>query len=342
MSGNFPNNLNSANSFPCGAYGPFGVNDNNFNRQQIPSNLYPFKNGTGNSSISGNTSISGNPFGNFNPLTTNTQQSMGRFTKFNQSYVENEPMIEKITYKNQNNLIHNNVNENVLDENIVEYRVYIDSLDRDVKTYPNPFNFTVNFNATSQAVIRDVYYAGTPGPVINKDFRNVKYVKLETIVLPQYSNYTKCDGKYVPNVDSYLPDDRFLILTINELEECNNIYTTADSGTTNKYTIPNKPFGLILPDSKYGRVYYSGTTYTAQRYYNNSTLGNINKLTLRLYDSVGKLLGYNHLLKPEQLENDSIDVSDIRHPLNKNLQIHYTFVIGVVEPHINNTTKYEK
>jgi hypothetical protein len=334
MSNNFPNNLNTANSFPCGGYGPFGTNDNNFNRQQFPSNIFPENGG-----------MNGNYFGNYNPLSTNTQANMGKFSNFDKSYANNEPMIERMNYKNQNNLIHNNVGETVLDENIVEYRVYIDSVDRDVTVYPSPFNFTVKFNASSKSIIHDVKFAGTPGPVISREFRNVKYIKLETIILPQFSKYIKCNNNYVPDPESYLPDDRYVMLVINELDECNQIYSTLDNGArinpdTGYKNQTQKPFGLILPDSKYGHVYYSGTTYTAQRMYRNSTLGNLTKMTLQLYDSNGNLLSYDHLLKPDQL-ND-MKSSDIRHPLNKKVQVHYTFVIGVVEPQVNNNTKYEK
>lgn len=337
MSDNFPNNLNSANSFPCGSYGPFGFNDNNFNRRQFPSNMYPPNGGT-----------DGNPFGNFNPTSTTSRMNT-EFTDFNKAFNENEPIIERINYKNQNNLIHNNVGDSILDENIVEYRVYIDSLDRDISVYPNPFDFTVRFCAAAKGMIKDVHYSGAPGPVINKDFRNIKYIKLESIVLPQFLKYIKANnGEYIRDPNSYLPNERFLILSINELEESNRVYTTVTSGklAENSRTLYSshipKPFGIIFPDAKYGDAYYRGTTYTSQGIYNNSTLGNIKKLTLKLYDSRGKLLSFDHLLSLEQINNNKrITEEHICHPLNKNIQVHYTFVIAVIEPHINNLTKYE-
>jgi hypothetical protein len=272
----------------------------------------------------------GNPFGNFNPITTTTQFNN---SNFDNAYTPNEPIIEKITYKNNGQFLHNNLNENILDENIVEYRLYIDSLDRDINIYPNPFNFTVKFNAGQTA----------PGPMINKDFRNVKYIKLETVVLPQHSRYIQDKkGRYTPDPDSYLPDDRFVVLCIKELEECNQVYTTLEnSGRIDPHTgdinHPPKPFGLIFPDTKLGRIYYTGTPYTAQRAYKNSTLGNIGRLTLQLYDSCGNILGYDHFEK----DVNDLPHSDICHPLHKHIQVHYTFVIGMIEPHINTVTKFE-
>jgi hypothetical protein len=36
-----------------------------------------------------------------------------------------------------------------------------------------------------------------------------------------------------------------------------------------------------------------------------------------------------------------ISTSDIRHPLNRRLQVHVSFIIGVIESQINTNTKFE-
>jgi hypothetical protein len=73
------------------------------------------------------------------------------------------------------NLLHNNVTEKVSIENLVEYTIVIDSGDRDYSKFPNPFDYRVYFNPPS----------GTKDAYIHRSFENVKYIKLETGILPR-------------------------------------------------------------------------------------------------------------------------------------------------------------
>jgi len=63
-------------------------------------------------------------------------------------------------------------------ERLVQYGVNVDSSDRNLTAYPNPYNFKIIFNASSQNV----------QPVIQKKFKDIKYLKLETLTIP--NNYT--------------------------------------------------------------------------------------------------------------------------------------------------------
>lgn len=313
--------------------GPFGYNDNNQGRQNVPSNIVP--------------NMQGNPFGRYNPITTNSIRSTQQFN-FNKSFIPNEQVIEPIDYRNQNNLMHNNVGENVLNESVIEYKMNIDSLDRDIKTYLDPFNYVVKFNIPSSVS------ATATGPLINKDFRNVKYIKLDSIVLPQYSNIMYCpkEKKYILAPDSYLPDDRFVTLQITELTDDNKVYSTSDNGFrinphTGESVIPPKPFGIIYPDTKLGKYYYTGTPYNSNTIYKSTELANIKRLSIRFYDSFGIPLHYDKLFTFDQLneayaDGEPIPITDVRHPYNKNIQNHMTFIVGVVEGHINNNTKFER
>lgn len=348
--------MNTSNTFPNSNYGPAGFNDNNFNRRRLPSNVYPPEGG-----------MYGNPQNRFNQLTTNTQHNMKTLpsmSNFDQAFKTNNPMIEKIDYTNRNQLIHNNVGASVLDETVVEYRINIDSLDRDINTYTNPFNFVVSFNAPSGGSVRtevlkggklttvNDYFPGQPGPLINKEFRNVKYIKLDSIVLPQFSNNKKDeDGDWILDPKSYLVDDRFVVLEIRELDDSHRIYSTSDNGyridpSTGKKLIAPKPFGIIFPDTKLGHVYYTGTPYNANKIFKNSYLGNLRKMSIKLYDSFGNSLEYDNLFTGRQLElakqaGNPIPITDVRHPLNPKIQVHYTFIVGVVEGHVNTDTKLE-
>jgi len=350
---NYPRNINDG--FPQNKYGPAGINDNNFNRKNVPSNIYPPNGG-----------MLGSPFGRYNPLSTNERLLMNNITpmnNFNEAYKKNEPIIEKINYTNKNNILHNNIAENVLDEHIVEYRINIDSLDRDIKVNPDPFSFTVRFNGASDGIIRsevirngeykieNKFAAGAPRPVINKEFRNIKYIKLDSIILPQFSNIIETENsefRFDPN--SYLIDDRFIILGIDELTDCNRNYSTSDNNyhvdyTNGKKVNPPVPFGLIFPDSKLGNIYYTGTPYNAGKIYKSSLLGNIDRLSIKLYDSCGIPLKYNNLFSFNEIieankKDEPVCLSDIRHPLNKKIQVHLSFIIGVVESQINTNTKF--
>ena len=71
-------------------------------------------------------------------------------------------------------LIHQNIQANVLSEFIKENTMVIDSLDRNVTRWPNAFNFRVKFNPSST----------DKGPVILKNFENVRYIRLERAILP--------------------------------------------------------------------------------------------------------------------------------------------------------------
>jgi hypothetical protein len=355
-------NNNSPNAFPTSRYGPFGYNDNNSARQRTPSNLFPQNGG-----------MQGSPLNRFNPMTTNAIKninSMPSMSNFNKAFQQNGPLIDPINYENQNNMIHNNVGDTVLDEHIVEYRINIDSLDRDIRVYPDPFNFTVKFNPPGSSIIKSEELIdprnpskgtriiqerveGSPQPHINREFRNVKYIKLDSITLPQFTQIKRDEEthQYKFDNDSLLLDDRFVVLRIKELDDDTGIRTfdTGDSGERvdedDVVRSHIKPFSLLFPDKVLGRNYYCATPYHGNKIYNNSMLGNLNKMTLEFYDSCDKPLKYNDLFTARQIElankkGDPIPRSDLRHPLNKKTQVHMSFIIGVVESQMNTNTKF--
>jgi len=307
------------------------MRNNNFGKANVPSNVYM--------------NHSGNPFANFNPMTTN---QMGRPNmNFNQAYRQNTPMIDPINYQNQNNLIHNNVAEHVLDEHVVEYRLNIDSADRDPGAYKDPFSYTVTFNPSST----------TPGPTINREFRNVKYVKLESIVLPRYTYIEEVDEAYEINTDtsSHLYDDRFVVLNIEQLEGIESRVYGTNKDLTNS-------FAQIVPDKLISSTYYTGLPYLGTRYFKDNKLENMTKLKIQFKDS------YGNDLKIQEVENDGgninvidsdplatkqedgsymigeeeIALTDVRHPLNRSFQNHMSLVIGVVESGINTNTQFAR
>jgi len=338
-----------------------GYNNNNFNRRDMPSNIVPMNGG-----------MLGDPIERYNPMTTTANigqfANMAQTSNFNQAYQPNSPFVEKINYANRNNLIYNNVGENTLDEHLVEYKLNIDSMDRDIKYYPDPFEFIVKLGPTSGKTYDLEKYVdphdknqgtriihskltGTPTPHILKKFINVKYVKLENIILPQYSKsiYDDASDKYIFDIESHMPSDRFVMLVIDELDD-ERMYTTSEDTSRldqhgNPYT-PPVPFSVVLPDRLLGLNFYSGNPFFGSKIYKNSVLGNLDKLTIRLYDSNGLPLKYNNLWSYDKLveyehkHKKPFPITDLRHPYNKRIQVYMTLIIGVVETQINTNTKY--
>ena len=90
-------------------------------------------------------------------------------------------------YKKINNeFIHNQINN-------IEYGIdtshllKIDSKDRNINSFPNPYEFKVRFNSSDNR--EDEY--GNVGPIIYNDFDNIKNFDIVHISIPRYS--LKCN-----------------------------------------------------------------------------------------------------------------------------------------------------
>lgn len=290
---------------------------------------------------------------NFVPISTNSFNH-SNFTKFNNAFNVNSPLIHKIDHSNNDMLLHNNVGSNVLGENVVEYKIIIDSLDRDIKIYPDPFSFIVKFGQSGNNIMKSksnrdgIKMAPPPTPYINREFKNVLFIKLETVILPHNCNVVFENDCYVHS--NSLLDDRYVNLIIDNLEP-NTIFTTSDNSSredpfTGKIIVPPTPFAIILPDKLISRYHYSGTPYYGSKSFRASQLGNISQLNIKFTTSQGFPLKFNNLYSYNDLliaENagKAIPLTDIRHPLNIKNQISMSFIIGVVECQIQTNTKFE-
>lgn len=85
-----------------------------------------------------------------------------------------QPFIPYPVYDKPTALLDNFANDGRMDL-IKEYVCHINSIDRDVKRYPNPFNFLVQFAPL----------AGNPDAAISRTFENIRYIKIETGTLPR-------------------------------------------------------------------------------------------------------------------------------------------------------------
>jgi hypothetical protein len=288
-----------------------------------------------------------NPFNHFQGI----GQDYGE-NNFDSSFTPKRSVLEKVDTRNQDNTIHNNLRDNLQKEAITEYVINIDSIDRDISVYPSPYAFTVNFNTIASTkkqvktivngkqVYTEEYFKGTSAPTIDKEFRNVRYIKLTDIILPQFGNICQHDdGHYIFDSGNKLVDDRYIILGIEEFSDSlSRVYNTYDA-SDNRLGSPVS-FCQIYPDTRYGKNFYYGGIIGGVRTYKENNLGSINKLTIRLYDSCGNPLIIDNLFGPCELKcNNSCDP---RNPLNKRHQIFMSFTIGVVETELATLVKYEK
>ena len=277
----------------------------------------------------------------FRPNTYNNNPN-----SFESSFSTNTPLISKSDFKNQNNVLHNNLGDILRNENKVDYIIYINSSNRDIPTYPSVFNFSTVFGALSKysntnidSLGNQVITYGTNEPVIERNFLNVVNVELGFIYLPR-TNIIKS----VVNLDSTIsymlsPDDednfnkkRFLILNIKELASP-RLYSTG-------HPISNISF-ILNRDS--GRDEQLWKCYVDSRTYPLSLLKKIDKLTLQLCDDEGneiRVMCNNQPFDIERaLKSDPNNIS--LKNISKTMQTNYQFTFCVIENELNTLTKYD-
>lgn len=302
------------------------MNNNNLFKKTVPSNMPSFS--------------CTDPFSRFQPMSTFTSSNSTYTTAFDSGHT----ILPKPNYSNPNTLLHNNVRNNVLDEHITEYKIFIDSSDRDINHFLNPFSYKVTFAPPGTSTYKSEQWIdpmdqskGTrivtetlgqiPTPHINVDFRNVKYIKLDNIVLPRYTQVENDGSALITTSASSITDDRFVIFDIKEFNG-KNIYST-------NYNTSNS-FGLITVDKLIiGSNFFVGTPFYSSLLFDDSKLGNISTLTISFKNSLGNQLDITDSTGNSILDKSLSDITDYRHPLHPSHQNHITLLIGVVEPQIN-------
>ena len=256
-------------------------------------------------------------------------------------------------FVNQNSLLHNNLGNSLLNEEIREYSVLIDSKDRNYQVYPDPFDYVVKFNPLPKIVDivngeRIVYEE--PMPIINEDFKNVSYIKLESIILPFYNKilYVNEDvsGDMVKtvkvNVAKPLTDNLYIILSLG------NEYHDVNYKSTNDALADS--FAVIYFDNKISNTHFTGRCDSGIKIFPRDKLGTLNSLKIKFKDPYGEPICCEHVKKEIQSNmvctcNDPEgDVftdcfkHNLFHPLNPIFQHHIHFKIGIVEPRLNKLT----
>lgn len=117
---------------------------------------------------------------------------------------------------NLNMPLYPNIADNVVSENVSEYVVIIDSSDRNLNLYPNPFKLKAFFNQSDDATRLNIPRA----------FENVKFLRIENVILPRNYFLTKysISGLSLDTIDNIgtdlvIPqDDKAAVITVlNEI-----------------------------------------------------------------------------------------------------------------------------
>jgi len=152
----------------------------------------------------------------------NNLNNISSYNNFdNNNYSIRTPYLNNNEF-NKPNLIYNNISDKISVDILVEYVIMIESIDRDIEKFSNPFKYKIYFNPVAQT--KDAY--------IYKTFENVKYIKLESAILPRKYSYFRKD------ITSNTPDVSILINTNWKIND-NLIFNTVNYTVIEDYIIDN-------------------------------------------------------------------------------------------------------
>lgn len=94
-----------------------------------------------------------NAYNNFSPSSefmrpennSSKLENLRDYSQFNfkDNFTDNKPELFMLNTKNKHNTLYDNLNEELMKESIIEHRLNVDSYDRDIEIYPNPFDYEV-------------------------------------------------------------------------------------------------------------------------------------------------------------------------------------------------------
>lgn len=296
---------------------------------------------------------------NYGPTTPHMQNHMntGMYNNFNKAFSQNVPIIDNIDYTNKKNLLHNNLNEKIFNERVVEYKALISSKDRDLNKFPSPFHMQVSFGNANVC------------PNIEEYMTNVKYVSLNSIIVPKtfaidtskisipdttdilplnsiYSGGKFCDDTNPEHMFYNIGLKPFLMVKIKELDD-SHLMGTSPLFQRNTF--------MLTPDQRIGD-YIIYKPKRSSIIYPNSQLKNISMFTLTLLDDNGEeicLVNENGNRITNQNIKNGINLNYnqyvdkysnnkyVKHTYNT-MQIVYDITFGVIENELNTMTTYNK
>lgn len=259
-------------------------------------------------------------------------------------------IFDNYNFKNKNDILHNNLKKIILNEEIREYSVMIDSKDRNYQVYPDPFTYDVKFNPlpTKKEKMngKNVIYEES-APIINDSLSNVRYIKLETIILPLYTEIKLVDEvneddeiikTWKVDTTKLLSDNLYNVLSIGEFNDIN--YRSTND-------VLSDSFATIYYDKKISNTHFLGCSKNGIKIFPQDQLAKIDKLKITFMNPYGKSICCKHVDKrimsnlectcdeTTDDENNDCFEHNLFHPLNPIFQHHLHFKIGVLESRLN-------
>jgi hypothetical protein len=262
----------------------------------------------------------------------------------NATFAPQKPLIEPVQFKNQNNVLHNNLHENLLKDHLKEHYINIDSKDRDAKLNANPFSYTVHFGIPSSSYHYDkktnkkTYYVNQSKPVIRSELKNVKMIKINSLIMPLYTTIIKnsVTSEYTVDKQDCLTKHRYLLMRIRE-------FSSDDVLGTNEFL--DTCFIISVFDTV--KDYYICYLPHPLKIFPNSSLRNINKITIDFFTPEGepleiRIVNENGQTVHEKLDTDESNykhVNNAYHPLYQHL---LSLIIGTMNCELNTAIKYDR
>ena len=305
-------------------------------------------------------------YGQFTPTTPNMKNQFGNnantYSNFTESFSTNKPLINAQDFRNKRDTLHDNIGKDLQTERVVDYKIQINSIDRNPQMTPNPFDIRVSMGNSKNSF-----------PNIKRKFENIKYITLNSVILPRtiaidtskinpdttgpppYDIYPTCSPIVIPHPEKpnsilhNLEHHPYLYLRIKEIGTNNNI----GSNPLLEYDT-----FMIVPDQKLGDMYLWKAIKGAATLsvYPNSKYENISQLSLSILDENGNVLtvydqtGKNIIRRPlgSEVQEDFNEYVE-KYKNNNDLvkytdnvtQVIYHFTFGVVENELNTLPKFD-
>lgn len=264
--------------------------------------------------------------------------------------------------KNPKTLLDNNLKEDLYHEELVEYTILIDSKDRNYQVYPDPYHYEVTFAPlpSYRTIVngREELQEAI-APVINEDFKHVKYIRLVLAMMPLYDKV--CCRDVLEKHEKGVPDEIVKLWTVDkENPTIDNLYTTltigsasmAEQNSRSTNDILSNSFAAIYVDELINSTHYKGYSCNGVKVFPQDQLGTLDKMKIDFYDPYGVPMSVKHLDKSilsgtrctcdasanpggdASAKSESCFKHNIFHPLNPVFQHHLQFKVGVVRPRI--------
>jgi hypothetical protein len=282
-------------------------------------------------------------------------------SNISQSFAQSIPLIDRPDNTNKGMLLHNNIHEKIMVERVVDYRIQISSIDRDINRFPNMFDIKVSLGNTNFK------------PHIEKSFSNIKYITLNHVILPRtlaidttninltsnppvydiYPSGSLTKPPYATKPSTILHDleqHSFLTLKIKELNTDNCLGTNP---------LLDRDTFMIFQEKKFGDTWI-WKPKRATIVYPNSLLGNLNQLSLCIVDELGRKINMYDTRGSDIMTNKILETGNGPDSCNYNTfatkyqslsdmtaytystsQLIYDFTFGVIENEMNTVTNFQ-